>query len=143
MIREVYVKTPKDAADLCTSYKTKEQEHFLMLTLDTHHKVIRKRCMFKGTTDHAEVCMRDLFRDAVRDNAVAIILLHNHPSGDLVPSNLDRLLTSQVRECGELLAIELLDHIIISRKGYYSFQANSESSILKGHQERKCAATPM
>lgn len=143
MKKEVYIKTPKDAADLCASYKTKEQEHFLMLTLDKKRKVIRKRCMFKGTVDHAEICMRDLFRDAVRDNAVSIILLHNHPSGDLVPSDLDRQLTTQVRECGELLTIELLDHIIISRKGYYSFQANFESSILKGHKEAKCAANPM
>ena len=102
-------------------YSTKNQEHFMMITLDGASKVIEKRVIFIGTLNQSLVHPREVFRPAILDNAAGIIISHNHPSGTLEASRADIQITQRLKEVAKLVGIELLDHVIISSQGYYSF----------------------
>lgn len=97
------------------------QEQMKLLMLDTKSKLIFEMDMSKGTVNAALISPRELFIEALKRNAVSIILLHNHPSGDPVPSENDILFTNQVKKSGDLIGINLLDHIIIGDNCYKSF----------------------
>ena len=99
----------------------KRQEVFVALALDGKHRVIAEREMFRGGLTSVEVNPRDLFRQLVRDGAVAALLLHNHPSGDPEPSQQDRALCTRLCEAGQLLGITVLDFIILAGKEFLSF----------------------
>ncbi len=103
------------------------QEQMKLLMLDTKSKLICEMDISKGTVNAALISPRELFIEALHRNAVSIILLHNHPSGDPMPSASDIAFTKQVKEAGELIGIELLDHIIIGNNCYKSF---SEMKLL-------------
>lgn len=98
----------------------KEQEHMKLLLLNTKNRLVGESDISKGTVNAALVSPRELFIEALQKNAVYIILLHNHPSGDPSPSKSDILLTKRIREAGNLIGIELLDHIIIGNNCYIS-----------------------
>ncbi|MBQ8803550.1 MAG: DNA repair protein RadC [Tyzzerella sp.] len=104
-----------------------KQEHMKLLMLNTKSKLIGESNIFKGTVNASLVSPRELFIEALEKEAVSIILLHNHPSGDPTPSKQDILLTKRVKEAGSLIGIELLDHIIIGNNCYMSF---SEQKLL-------------
>lgn len=97
-----------------------KQEHMKLLMLDTKSKLIGEQDISKGTVNAALITPRELFIEALACGAVYIILLHNHPSGDPTPSKSDILLTNRVKEAGELIGIQLLDHIIIGNNCYIS-----------------------
>lgn len=97
------------------------QEQMKLLMVDTKSKLISEMNISKGTVNAALISPRELFIEALHRNAVSIILLHNHPSGDPMPSKADVSFTRQVKEAGELIGIELLDHIIIGNNCYKSF----------------------
>ena len=97
-----------------------KQEHMKLLMLDTKSKLIGEQNISKGTVNAALITPRELFIEALAYGAVYIILLHNHPSGDPTPSKSDILLTKRVKEAGELIGIQLLDHIIIGNNCYIS-----------------------
>lgn len=97
------------------------QEQMKLLMFDTKSKLIFEMDMSKGTVNAALISPRELFIEALKRNAVSIILLHNHPSGDPVPSENDILFTNQVKKSGDLIGISLLDHIIIGDNCYKSF----------------------
>ena len=97
-----------------------KQEHMKLLMLDTKSKLIGEQNISKGTVNAALITPRELFIEALACGAVYIILLHNHPSGDPTPSKSDILLTKRVKEAGELIGIQLLDHIIIGNNCYIS-----------------------
>ncbi len=96
------------------------QEHMKLLMLNTKSRLIGETDISKGTVNASIVSPRDLFIEALQKNAVSIILLHNHPSGDPTPSKEDVLLTRRIRAAGSLIGIELLDHIIIGNNCYTS-----------------------
>ncbi len=98
-----------------------KQEMMKLLMLNTKTKLIGETNISKGTVNAALVSPRELFIEALECNAVSIILMHNHPSGDPTPSRNDILLTKRVKEAGDLIGIELLDHIIIGNHCYISF----------------------
>lgn len=98
-----------------------EQEHVKLLMLNTKSKLVGESDISKGTVNASLVTPRELFIEALECNAVSIILLHNHPSGDPTPSRDDILLTKRVKDAGDLIGIELLDHIIIGNNCYISF----------------------
>ena len=77
-----------------------------------------------GLLDRSQVHPREVFADVITDRAASVIFAHNHPSGALEPSNSDLKIQEQLTEAGQILGIKVLDHIIISKKGYYSFQEN-------------------
>lgn len=98
-----------------------QQEHMKLLMLNTKARLIGETDISKGTVNASLVSPRELFIEALQKNAVSIILLHNHPSGDPTPSREDVLITKRIKEAGNLIGIELLDHIIIGNNCYISF----------------------
>ena len=103
-------------------------ENFVVVTLTNASKVIRAEVLYRGTLDHSIVHPRDVFRDAIKENAAAVLIAHNHPSGSREPSRADIQITKRLKEVGELVGIQLSDHIIVTAKGYhYSF--NSEGVL--------------
>lgn len=98
-----------------------KQEQMKLLMLNTKTKLIGEADISKGTVNASLVSPRELFIEALNQEAVSIILIHNHPSGDPTPSKSDILLTKRVKDAGDLIGIELLDHIIIGNNCYISF----------------------
>ncbi len=98
------------------------QEQLIVIYLDTKAKFIKDEVITKGTVNMSVVSPREIFINAVRCEAVNIILLHNHPSGDPTPGEHDILATERVRQAGELIGISLIDHIIIGDNKYISFK---------------------
>lgn len=96
---------------------TEEQEIFALLMLDSQHRLIAFRRMFAGTIDSAAVYPRELLKQALKDNAAAIILVHNHPSGIADPSSADIALTKEIKAAMALVDISVLDHFIVGQ-GY-------------------------
>jgi DNA repair protein RadC len=88
--------------------------------LDVRHRIIARRVVHIGTLSGVEVHPREVFRDAVVNQAAALILAHNHPSGDPSPSRQDIELTARLRQVGELLGIAVLDHVIVAADGFVS-----------------------
>jgi DNA repair protein RadC len=106
---------------LLHEYSTKEKEHFLLITLDGASKIIKKRVIHIGTLNQSLVHPREIFKPAITDGSAGIIIAHNHPSGTLSASRSDIQITDRLKEVAKLVGIELLDHVIISEQGYYSF----------------------
>ncbi|WP_047552622.1 RadC family protein [Staphylococcus schweitzeri] len=117
----VKITQPSDVADLMmASMKDLLQEHFMILLLNSKNIVIKEACVFKGTLNSSIVHPREIFSIAIRENANAIIAVHNHPSGDVTPSQEDIITTLRLKECGLILGIDLLDHIIIGDNRFTS-----------------------
>jgi DNA repair protein RadC len=117
------VRQPADAAQLLMlSMGLLEQEEVHTLLLDTRNRVISKPMVYRGSLNAVDMRISEIFRDAVRSNAAAIIVAHNHPSGDPTPSAEDISATRALTQAGKLLSIELLDHIIIVHNGYTSLK---------------------
>ena len=102
----------------------KLQEHFYCVYLDTKNHIIKDKLLFIGTINQSLVHPREVFKEAYLLSATSIICIHNHPSGNVNPSNNDIIITKQLREVGLLLGINVLDHIIIGKDKYYSFNDN-------------------
>ena len=98
------------------------QEHFISLHLNNRNKIIARQTVSIGSVSATIVHPRDVFAPALRAYAVRLVVVHNHPSGDPKPSPEDTTQTTRLADCGHLLGIELLDHIIIGATGYYSFR---------------------
>ena len=98
-----------------------KQETMKLLMLNTKSKLLGENDISKGTVNAAIVSPREIFIEALEKKAVAIVLIHNHPSGDPAPSENDFYLTKRIKEAGKLIGIELLDHIIIGNNCYISF----------------------
>ena len=111
----------KDVYDELKAFSTKSQEHFLTITLDGASHIINTRTVFIGTLNQSLVHPREVFADAIADRAAGIIIAHNHPSGTLEASRADVQITQRLKEVSKLVGIELLDHVILSKQGYYSF----------------------
>lgn len=106
-----------DPAAACDFFRDKlagqEREVFAVVLLDTRHRLIDYVELFFGTIDGAEVHPREVARCALRLNAAAVIVAHNHPSGEVTPSNADRAVTARLKQALTLLDIRLLDHVIV------------------------------
>ena len=105
----------------------KKVEYFLVLTLDGAQKPIRVHEITKGLVNRTLVHPREVFRPAIRDNAVSIVLAHNHPSNKLAPSAEDHEITKRLTKAGQIIGISVLDHLILGAYRYYSF---SESGLM-------------
>jgi DNA repair protein RadC len=118
----------KDVLPFLNDIAGKQQEYFLCFSLNGANEVIEKRVVTIGLLDKSPVHPREVFADVIADRAAAVIFAHNHPSGDLQPSEADLRLQDQLTEAGKILGISVLDHIIVTRKGHYSFQ---EAGLIK------------
>ena len=97
------------------------QESFYIVLLNTKNRIIREILVSRGTLESSLVHPREVFKEAIRESASAVIFVHNHPSGDPQPSSDDIELTERLVKAGKLLGIRVLDHVIIGRRDYYSF----------------------
>ena len=120
--REVIIRTPKDIVSILYDFYSDltERENFSVIALDGGHKVISIRVIAVGTINRTLIHPREIFRNAIIDNSAAIILCHNHPSGNPNPSSEDIETTEALKDAGQLVGIEVLDHVIIGDT-YYSF----------------------
>ena len=118
----VKITEAQDVMPLLADIADKKQEHFVCISLNGAHEVIKKRIVTIGLVDRSQVHPREVYADVISDRAAAVIFAHNHPSGDLKPSNSDFKIHEQLTEAGKILGIRILDHLIVTRKGYYSFQ---------------------
>lgn len=99
----------------------KKQEYFYAVYLDTKGNYIGKKCLFVGTINNSVVHPREIFKEAYLLSANGIICVHNHPSGDVIPSKEDIIITRKLKEIGIIHGINVIDHIIIGNNNYYSF----------------------
>jgi DNA repair protein RadC len=117
------VKTPEDVAGLVKArLKGKKKEHFLALLLDTRNRLIKLSEISIGSLDSSIVHPREVFKEAISASAAAIIFVHNHPSGDPAASEDDIRLNKRLAEAGEIVGIDVLDHIIIGDRKYLSLK---------------------
>jgi DNA repair protein RadC len=112
----------KDILPLVSDITGKQQEHFVCISLNGANEVIEKRVVTIGLIDKSPVHPREVFADVIADRAAAVIFVHNHPSGELQPSESDLSIHRQLTEAGKILGIQVLDHVIVTRKGHYSFR---------------------
>ena len=111
-----HIKDPAGAAQLALEFaraSDDDREHFWVVLLNTKHAYLMHTEVSVGTLNASLVQPREVFGPAVREGACTILLAHNHPSGDPTPSAGDRELTTRLKECGKLLGIEVLDHVIV------------------------------
>ena len=118
---EKKISFPQDVLPLIHHYADRKQEHFICVSLNGAHEVMNIRTVSVGLVNRAIVHPREVFADPIKDRAAAVLVAHNHPSGNVQPSREDLEVTARIEEAGRILGIALLDHIIFSVKGYYSF----------------------
>lgn len=111
---------------LIEEMRSYHQEHFIVIFLNTKNDIIHKKTLFIGSLNQSVAHPREIFRLAVRFSAARIILAHNHPSGDPEPSAQDELFTSRVVKSGEIIGIEVLDHLVIGHESYMSFRESGK-----------------
>jgi len=118
----VKITSAKDVVPLLSEIATKQQEHFICISLNGANEVIQKRTVTVGLLDRSQVHPREVFADVIADRAAAVIFAHNHPSGDLRPSHADLKTQEQLVQAATILGVRVLDHVIVAKKDYYSFQ---------------------
>jgi DNA repair protein RadC len=117
------VRSPADAANLVLSEMgLLEQEQLRVMLLDTKNRVLETKTIYVGSLNTSLIRVGELFREAVRANCASIIVLHNHPSGDPTPSPEDVAVTRQIVQAGQLLDVEVLDHLVIGRQRFVSLK---------------------
>jgi DNA repair protein RadC len=118
---------PDDVVAVVGSKLRKEQrEHFLVLLLNARHEVIGRETVSIGSLNASIVHPREVFKPAVVASAASVVLVHNHPSGDPEPSEEDLTITKRLVEAGELLGIQVLDHVIVAGRGVVSLRSRQQ-----------------
>ncbi|MBM7584844.1 DNA repair protein RadC [Bacillus pakistanensis] len=117
------IRSPEDGANfVMNDMRFLSQEHFVCLFLNTKNQVLHKKTIFIGSLNASIVHPREVFKEAFRRSAASIICIHNHPSGDPTPSREDIEVTKRLVECGKIIGIDILDHLIIGEKKYVSLK---------------------
>ncbi len=117
------IRSPQDGANyVMEEMRFLSQEHFVCLYLNTKNQVLHKQTVFIGSLNASIVHPREVFKEALKRSAASLICIHNHPSGDPSPSREDIEVTKRLTECGKMLGIELLDHLIIGEQKYVSLK---------------------
>ena len=120
------LRSPEDVvAEVRSQLKGKKKEHFLVLCLDTRNRLINRRLVSMDSLDTSIVHPREVFKEAVSSCAASVVFAHNHPSGDPEPSKEDIELTKRLTRAGEIVGIDVLDHIIVCDEGFTSLKAGN------------------
>jgi DNA repair protein RadC len=134
----VKLRSSEEVANYCMGkpleMQTLAQEHLYCFCLDIKNNIKTAELISKGSLTTTVVHPREILKCAILSNAVSIVMVHNHPSGDLSPSMDDIEITKRIDKACNILGIELLDHIIVSRDGYYSFK---QGKISKNEEDHK------
>lgn len=123
---EVFLRSPEEVFEYAKDMARLKKEHLRGLYLDTRNKLVRDEVIAIGTLNASLAHPREIFHPAIESHAAAIILVHNHPSGDPLPSRDDIELTRQVHEASKIVDIDVLDHVIIGSQDYYSLKERTE-----------------
>lgn len=123
---------PAEAFEVFRDAANVPQEVFIAAYLDSRHRVLMVQVISLGTIDATLVHPREVFRPAIKIGAAALIVAHNHPSGDAHASREDRELTKRLSQVGALVGIQLLDHMIVTADGYVSLQEESAELFTEG-----------
>ena len=116
----IKIKFPSDVMPLIQHFADRKQEHFICISLNGANEVMNVRVITIGLVNKTQVHPREVFADVIAERASSVILAHNHPSGNLEPSDDDLRITTQLIEAGKLLGIKVLDHIIFSSRDFVS-----------------------
>ena len=116
--------SPEGVWESLQDIRDSKKEHFVIFFLDTQNQVTRREVVSVGILNASLVHPREVFEPAIKYLAAHIILAHNHPSGNLEPSPEDKIITQRLVEAGRLLGIEIVDHVIVTSKSFFSFKAN-------------------
>ncbi|MGM8364715.1 RadC family protein [Virgibacillus sp. W0181] len=117
------IRSPEDGADyVMEEMRNLNQEHFVVLFLNTKNQIMHRQTIFIGSLNASIVHPREIFREAVKRSAASIICAHNHPSGDPAPSQEDIHVTKRLVQAGKMMGIELLDHLIIGNNKFVSLK---------------------
>ncbi|MBO5124823.1 MAG: DNA repair protein RadC [Spirochaetaceae bacterium] len=128
------ISKPSDLIPFVNHYAMQEQEHFICVTLNGAHEIIKIRTVSVGTINKTMVHPREVFTGAIKDMASAVILCHNHPSGNCIPSSDDIETTHRMVEAGQCLGIHVLDHLILTTRGFFSIK---EEGLLEPEDEQE------
>lgn len=112
----------EDLLEHLTFIRSKRQEYFICFSLDSGYQILKRRTVTIGLLNSTLVHPREVFAGPLKDRAAAIVVAHNHPSGDPDPSNADITATQQLVAAGQLLGIKLVDHIIVTKQSHFSFK---------------------
>lgn len=118
------IRTARDVYDYVQSMHHLPKEHLRGLYLNAHHKLVRDEILSIGTVTTNIIHPREVFKPALEYNAVAVILVHNHPSGEITPSEADVEITKQIIAAGKIMGINVLDHIVVTGSGYMSISVD-------------------
>ena len=124
LVREspIKIRTPKDCLPLFQIDRLESQERFIVVTLDGNSQVIKKHVITIGLANQSQIHPRETFYVAIQDRAVSILLAHNHPSGNMEPSESDLVATKRLSECGKTMGIPVLDHLILTAESFLSIR---------------------
>ena len=134
------ISTPGDVMGLMRpQLADRTTEEFWVLCLDARNKLCGSKMVAKGTLNATIVHPREVFKPAIMTNAASVILVHNHPSGDTSPSSDDTTLTVRLVKAGEILGIDVLDHVIVGHNNYYSLK---EANLMQETKETASSYSP-
>ena len=139
MKEKIKILNPQDCVSLLCKYGKMKQEHFGVIFLNSQKEVIQTKCFFVGSDNICQVYGKIVWWKACKLEASAMILFHNHPSGDTNPSEYDIKMTKDFEKGGNILGIHVLDHIIIGKYDYYSFL---ENDLMSKEEKQIKAAEP-
>lgn len=126
LLTKTVVTSTAEVVSELKEYADKKQEYLIALYLNARHELIQKEVLGMGTLNSMQIEPKEIFRPALSTPCASLIVAHNHPSGDPLPSENDITFTKRLFEAGEIMGITLLDHIIVSRSSYYSFRDAGE-----------------
>lgn len=120
-----FISNTYDVIKSTEELKHKKQEFLILLTLGWSNQIINKTCITKWLLNQSLIHPREIFAPAIKDRANAIVIVHNHPSGEIKPSNADMVATNRIKDVSDVVWIKLLDHVIITNKWHFSFKENN------------------
>ncbi len=122
------ITSAKEVVALCKDMRQLDREHFRALYLDSRNGLLGVETVAIGSLNATMVHPREVFKAAILLNAAALVLVHNHPSGEMEPSDEDLAITKTLKACGELLGIEMVDHVIVGGRGWKSVMESETAS---------------
>jgi len=117
----IEILSPQDVWNACADIRESKKEHFIAFYLDTQNRLIERQIISIGTLSSSLVHPREVFEPAVKLSAASIVIAHNHPSNDIEPSMEDREITNRLKESGNIIGIEIIDHVILTKSYYTNF----------------------
>ena len=131
MKEKIKILNPQDCVSLLCKYGRMKQEHFGVIFLNSQREVIQTKCFFVGSDNICQVYGKIVWWKACKLETSAMILFHNHPSGNTSPSEYDIKMTKDFEKGGKLLGIQVLDHVIIGKYDYYSFLEHDKMNLVE------------